>query len=182
MAGEPFLIQLMWQDIDTGNWMEPVLALPVALGRDGSAMPKKWQDHPVTQVVLTNKKVSRFHALITWEGNQILLKDHSANGTVLQDHLLRQGTLPVQAHDRIEIGPYHLTLTLVSQYDPQATEPETHHQVQLAPQWWSQGWAIALFGTVLAVSLALGTGLVVTRLLEKARPSRPSFLEMRRAG
>jgi len=147
-------------------------------------MPKTVENQTVTPVVLDHKKVSRLHALITLEGNQILLTDRSANGTRLHNHLLQQGTLPIQSQDQIEIGPYKITLSLVSQYDPQATEPETTRRSPLSPQtqttlnpWWSQSWIIGIMGAAIAVCIAVGTWALVSWLLEQSRPSRPAVEE-----
>jgi len=184
MSQEPFFIQLTWHDPETGDRQDLVLPLPVALGREEVSMPKTVENQTVTPVVLDHKKVSRFHALITLEGNQILLSDHSANGTRLHNHLLQQGTLPIQSQDQIEIGPYQITLALVSQHDPQATEPETTRRSALNPKtersptvWWSQSWIIGIVGTVMAVCMAVGTWALVSWLLEKSRPSKPAVEE-----
>lgn len=184
MSEEPFFIQLSWQDPETGDRQDPVFPLPVALGREEVSMPKTVENQTVTPVVLDHKKVSRFHALITLEGKQILLTDRSVNGTRLHNHLLQQGTLPVQSQDRIEIGPYQITLTVISQYDPEATEPESTRrspsnsptQISVTP-WWSQSWMIGIMGAMMAVGLAVGTWAVVSWLLEKSRPSKPGVEE-----
>ncbi|MDJ1170902.1 FHA domain-containing protein [Roseofilum sp. BLCC_M154] len=184
MSQEPFFIQLSWQDPETGDRQDPVFPLPIALGREEVSMPKTLENQTVTPVVLNHKKVSRFHALITLEGKQILLTDHSVNGTRLHNHLLQQGTLPLQSQDQIEIGPYQITLTLVSQYDPQATEPEsTRRSTLISPTqisstpWWSQSWIVGMMGAVMAVCLAVGTWALVSWLLEKSRPSKPGVEE-----
>ncbi|MBP0014669.1 MAG: FHA domain-containing protein [Roseofilum sp. SBFL] len=184
MSEEPFFIQLTWQDPETGDRQDCVFPLPIAFGRDEDAMPKTVENKTVTPVVLNHKKVSRFHALITLEGKQILLTDHSVNGTRLHNHLLQQGTLPLQSQDQIEIGPYPITLTLVNQTDPQATEPETARRSALNSQtpvpstpWWSQSWIISMVGALMAGCMAVGTWALMSWLLEKSRPSRPTVEE-----
>ena len=144
-------------------------------------MPKTVENQTVTPVVLNHTKVSRFHALITLQGNQILLTDESINGTRLHNHWLQQATLPLHNQDRIEIGPYQIALTFVSPYDPEATEPEITRRSPLTPHtqavsvpWWSQSWVIAIMGTLMAISMAVGTWALVSWLLEKSRPSRPA--------
>lgn len=62
------------------------------------------------QIVLPHKEVSRRHAAIRLEGDQLLLNDlGSSNGTYL-NHLLLRAPATVFPGDEISIGPYTLNL------------------------------------------------------------------------
>ncbi|MBL4844544.1 MAG: FHA domain-containing protein [Planctomycetes bacterium] len=82
--------------------MSPVPISPAAplirIGRTGG------------QIVLPHKEVSRRHAAIRLDGDQLLLEDlGSANGTYL-NHLLLRAPATVYPGDEISIGPYTLNL------------------------------------------------------------------------
>jgi FHA domain-containing protein/uncharacterized protein DUF4388 len=82
--------------------MEPVPISPavpqVRIGRVGG------------QIVLPHKEVSRRHAAIRLEGDQLLLEDlGSSNGTYL-NHLLLRAPATIFPGDEISIGPYTLNI------------------------------------------------------------------------
>lgn len=110
-------IQLTWQDPDTEEQQSFVSQQPIALGRDWHQLPEQYQGQPVTRIVLTDTKVSRFHALILCGPDQAqILDQNSSNG--LQVNGARQVVGVLRTGDRIQIGAYEITVTLMSGVAP----------------------------------------------------------------
>ncbi|NES97772.1 MAG: FHA domain-containing protein [Desertifilum sp. SIO1I2] len=175
MLAEPVCIQLSWQDPETGELQQPTLQLPIALGRELEKLPTTLGDRAVSRVVLNNKQVSRFHALIDLSGQQIIFTDRSANGTLIQKQHLHHASLPLAPQDRIEIGPYHISIHIKGEYDPHATEAHARSKTQLrvGRNFWTQPWVVILLGTALALLMGFCSWLVVTQLLRSYRPQVP---------
>ncbi|PLZ81304.1 hypothetical protein CBP16_10255, partial [Fischerella thermalis WC217] len=57
------------------------MRVPIAFGREFARMPAELRGQPVARMLLNHDQVSRFHALIEWEQNQLVVKDQgSVNG------------------------------------------------------------------------------------------------------
>ncbi|NCJ08104.1 FHA domain-containing protein [Synechococcales cyanobacterium C] len=111
MATSSAPIRLSWQDPSTGEQRLPHLSPPIALGREFTHMPVDWQGQRVSRIVLNSGQVSRFHALLTWENDQLRLQDqNSSNGTQVNGG--RQTDCLLNHGDVLEIGPYRITLLL----------------------------------------------------------------------
>jgi hypothetical protein len=54
MNSAPLRIQLSWDDPATGERREPMLGIPIALGRDFNGMPAQMQGRPVSRMVLNS--------------------------------------------------------------------------------------------------------------------------------
>jgi len=108
-----FQIQLSWDDPDTGERREPLLSLPIALGREFARMPMNIQGERVSRIQLQNEQVSRFHALINLEQNQVVIVDqNSANGLLVNG--TQQARTILNSGDRLEIGNYIITVTFAT--------------------------------------------------------------------
>ncbi|HWM87272.1 MAG TPA: ATPase, T2SS/T4P/T4SS family [Kofleriaceae bacterium] len=59
-------------------------------------------------VPLESPLVSRRHATVRMQGEQILLTDSSANGTLVGDQLIRNATCPVPVGTPVRVGPFLL--------------------------------------------------------------------------
>lgn len=176
MLAEPVRIQLSWQDPNTGELQQPILQLPIAIGRELEHLPTTLDDQSVSRLVLNNKQVSRFHALISASGQQIILNDRSANGTFIQKQRLHHASLPLTNHDKIGIGPYEISLTILSDRDPHATETHTYTKTQLKNPggFWGKSWVLILIGTSLVLLMGVCSWIIVTEILKNYRPQVPT--------
>jgi pSer/pThr/pTyr-binding forkhead associated (FHA) protein len=103
-------IQLSWEDPTTGERREPRLNLPIAFGREFARMPAELRGQPVARMLLNSTEVSRFHALIDWEQDQLVVVDQgSVNGVSVNGQQLTRSIL--NSGDTLKIGPYIITLT-----------------------------------------------------------------------
>lgn len=174
MLADPVQIKLSWKDPITGELQEPVLEVPIAFGRELNEMPASLGDKTVSRVVLNSKKVSRFHALITCDNQQLSIADRSANGTFVQKQQLHQATIPLNDRDNIRLGPYKITITLMSEYDAEDTEINTSlttSSLASASAFWQQPWVTVTMGTILVLLMGAGAWVLASNLLEKYRPA-----------
>lgn len=108
-----FQIQLSWKDAATGKQREPRLSLPIAFGREFAQMPLKVKNRSVSRMVLNNHKVSRYHALIDWEDDHLLLINQSnTHETIVNGK--RQKRCVLNNGDTLQIGPYTITVTFIN--------------------------------------------------------------------
>ncbi len=111
MAFSPLQVKLSWADLATGELREPVLQLPIALGREFPRMPVNFGNQRVSRLVLNSLEVSRFHVLIAWENGGLVVKDqNSRNGILVNGQAQKQATL--DNGDTIQVGPYEITIIL----------------------------------------------------------------------
>ncbi len=104
-------VRLRWQDVVTKELRAPLLKTPITLGRDFANMPSKLNGRRLSKVVFESNMVSRYHALIDWVDNQLVIIDQdSANGTYVNGQLTSQS--PLQTGDSVKIGPYVVTIRL----------------------------------------------------------------------
>ncbi len=174
MANDSIYIQLSWDDPDTGEQKELVQAVPVALGRDFSQLPETVGDQQVSRIVLDNKQVSRFHALITSGANrQLLVVDRSANGSFLNGRRVHQTSQPLGGRDTLRIGPYKILVAQMSEGDTEATELNVRdssriNTKQTSPM--STPIAKMAIGTGLVLAMGIAAWIFVSSLLQKLRP------------
>ena len=108
-----FQIQLSWKDAATGKLHEPRLSLPIAFGREFAQMPIEIHNHFVSRMVLKSYKVSRYHTLIDWSGDHLLVinqsstRDTFVNGKPQKRCILNNG-------DTLQIGSYKITVTFIN--------------------------------------------------------------------
>ncbi|HIK07185.1 MAG TPA: FHA domain-containing protein [Trichormus sp. M33_DOE_039] len=116
-------IQLTWEDPTTGERREPKLNLPIAFGREFARLPAELNGQPVARMLLNSNEVSRYHALITWENNQLIVIDQgSVNGVLVNGQ--RQPRSVLNNGDTLQIGPYTMMVSVANNATP-ATPPIT---------------------------------------------------------
>ncbi|MBW4687414.1 MAG: FHA domain-containing protein [Komarekiella atlantica HA4396-MV6] len=115
-------IQLSWEDPATGERREPKLNVPIAFGREFARLPAEIAGQRVSRMLLNSNEVSRYHALIDWEQNQLVVIDQgSVNGIFVNG---QQQTRSVLANgDVLQIGPYMMTVTFATNVSAQITSP-----------------------------------------------------------
>ncbi len=122
-------IQLNWKDPITGETRDPRLTPPIAFGREFVRMPPEYQGQRVTRMLLNHDEVSRFHALLEWQHNQLVVNDQgSVNGIYVNGEQLQHSV--INSGDTLQIGPYIITVT----YTIAATEASGAPQVSNTPQ------------------------------------------------
>lgn len=115
-------IQLSWEDPATGERREPTLSTPIAFGREFTRLPAELQGQRVARMLLNSNEVSRFHALIDWEQNQLVVIDQgSVNGVFINGQRQNRGVLA--NGDTLQIGPYMMTVIFGVNATTQATSP-----------------------------------------------------------
>lgn len=132
-------IHLSWEDPGTGDLREPSLSIPIAFGREFSQMPTEINGKRVSRMVLDSGEVSRYHALIDWEEDQLVVIDqNSVNGIYVNGN--RQTRNVINSGDILKIGPYRITLsftlnipTPASRPAPASTPTPTSSTIQFNP-------------------------------------------------
>jgi hypothetical protein len=115
-------IQLSWEDPITEEQQELIFPLPLALGRELAQLPQEWQGREVARAVFASQEISRYHALVyLGEDGQVIYEDRSANGSRINGEKIRQARRVLQGGEVVELGPYSITVGLVSPRDPNAT-------------------------------------------------------------
>ncbi|WP_236612496.1 FHA domain-containing protein [Picosynechococcus sp. NKBG15041c] len=111
-------VWLSWQDPTTNDVGTLALRVPIALGRDPNSMPAALANHPsVAKVTLNSSQVSRYHALIFSQGDQLWIADqNSSNGLLVNGQRQTQSLL--KHEDTIQIGPYKITVTTTPNPQP----------------------------------------------------------------
>jgi len=128
MNPSPIQIRLSWEDPATGERREPTLSIPIALGRDFSQLPADMGGRRVSRMVLNSLEVSRFHALIDQDPNGLVLIDqNSRNGTFVNGQ--QQTRWAIANGDSLQIGPYHINVTLAARIPTPVTLPSGNSQI-----------------------------------------------------
>jgi pSer/pThr/pTyr-binding forkhead associated (FHA) protein len=117
-------IQLSWDEPITGERREPRLSTPIAFGRDFSALPSETGGQRVARMHLNNHEVSRYHALIDWEQNQLVITDqNSTNGIFVNGQ--RQTRSVLSNGDILQIGSYTITVTFTAPSPQPSPNPDS---------------------------------------------------------
>lgn len=115
-------IQLSWDDPATGERREPKLSVPIAFGREFARLPAEYGGQRVSRILLNSSEVSRYHALINLEQNQLVVIDQgSVNGVSVNGQ--RQTRSVLANGDTLQIGPYMITVTFGISATTQITSP-----------------------------------------------------------
>lgn len=122
MSGEPVVIQLNWEDPETGESQYASRQLPVAIGREASKMPAQLDQQSISHLELAHQQVSRCHAVISMVNRQLYISDQSANGTFLNGRLIQKKSQVLTSKDTIRIGPFKITAIIVNNTDANSTE------------------------------------------------------------
>ncbi|MDP8962703.1 MAG: FHA domain-containing protein, partial [Cyanobacteriota bacterium] len=132
MNSAPLRIQLSWDDPATGDKREPMLAVPIALGRDFNQMPALMQGCPVSRMVLNSLEVSRFHTLIDQDNSGLVAIDqNSRNGTFVNGTRIGPNERVSLANgDSLQIGPYQIVVSFGVRTQP---SPSRNSQIFFNP-------------------------------------------------
>ncbi|MFM2302771.1 MAG: hypothetical protein RLZZ135_174 [Cyanobacteriota bacterium] len=118
----------MWEDPATGERKEPLLTVPIALGREFGRLPSEFEGDRVCRVVLNSLEVSRCHALITLDRGRLVILDRgSSNGVIVNGQL--QTHCQIDPGDTIQIGNYQIAIALSDSSQPIAT-PASEAQIR----------------------------------------------------
>ncbi|NJM72663.1 MAG: FHA domain-containing protein [Scytonema sp. RU_4_4] len=121
-------IQLSWDEPITGERREPRLSPPITFGRDFAALPTEIRGQRVARMLLDHHEVSRYHALLDWEQNQLVVTDqNSTNGIFVNGQC--QTRCVLANGDTVRVGPYIITMTFVAASTPDSTiqfNPDTN--------------------------------------------------------
>ncbi|MEH2326255.1 MAG: FHA domain-containing protein [Nostoc sp.] len=120
-------IQLSWEEPATGERRQPRLSMPIAFGREFARLPAELRGVRVSRMLLNSNEVSRYHALIDWEQDHLIVIDQgSVNGIYVNG---QPQTRSVLANgDTLQIGPYLITVTFaVNVPAPDTSLPSTIH-------------------------------------------------------
>lgn len=102
-------LRLVWDDPATGERRQPLLALPIALGRDFQQMPSTQAGNKVSRLTFNSAEISRFHCLLSWENGHVSLTDqNSSNGVFVNGQ--KQSRCTLQDGDILQLGPYQITV------------------------------------------------------------------------
>jgi len=111
MNPQPLQIRLIWSEPTTGERREPLLSVPIALGREFSQMPTEIRGMRVSRMQLNDLGVSRFHALIDRDQSGLIVIDQNTiNGTLVNGQ--RQARTVLANGDILQIGNYQITVSL----------------------------------------------------------------------
>uniref|UniRef100_A0A8J7D543 FHA domain-containing protein n=1 Tax=Desmonostoc muscorum LEGE 12446 TaxID=1828758 RepID=A0A8J7D543_DESMC len=118
-------IQLSWEDPTTGERREPMLNIPIAFGREFGRLPAELGGQRVSRMLLNSNEVSRYHALIEWEQNHVVVIDQgSVNGIYVNGKQQKRSV--VASGDTLQIGPYVITVKFGAIASaPDTTPPST---------------------------------------------------------
>jgi pSer/pThr/pTyr-binding forkhead associated (FHA) protein len=113
----------MWEDPVTGESKEPLLTVPIALGREFERLPDSLEGQRVCRIVLNSLEVSRYHASIELQQDKLIIIDRgSSNGIVVNGQ--KQTQSQIEPGDTIQIGNYQISIALPS------TTPATPSQIR----------------------------------------------------
>ncbi|MBN3885307.1 MAG: FHA domain-containing protein [Nostoc sp.] len=120
-------IQLSWEEPATGERREPLLSMPIAFGREFARLPAEIRGVRVSRMLLNSNEVSRYHALIDWEQDHLVVIDQgSVNGVYVNGQPQTRSVLV--SGDTLQIGPYLIAVTFgASASAPDTSPPSTIH-------------------------------------------------------
>jgi pSer/pThr/pTyr-binding forkhead associated (FHA) protein len=132
-------IRLIWEDPVTGERKEPLLTVPIALGREFVRLPDTLDGQRVSRIVLNSLEVSRYHALISLdfptgtlrERDKLVIVDQgSSNGIIING--IKQTQSQIEPGDTIQIGNYQISIALPDNPQPVST-PASQSQIGFNP-------------------------------------------------
>ena len=116
----------MWEDPATGERKEPLLTVPIALGREFERLPDILDGQRVCRIVLSSLDVSRYHASIEIDQDRLTIIDRgSSNGIIINGQ--KQTQSQIVPGDVIQIGNYQIAIAIPS--DTQFTTPASQSQI-----------------------------------------------------
>jgi pSer/pThr/pTyr-binding forkhead associated (FHA) protein len=107
----------MWEDPATGERKEPLLTVPIALGREFARLPETLGTERVCRIVLNSLDVSRYHASIEVQQDKLIIVDRgSSNGIIINGQ--KQPQQEIAPGDIIQIGNYQIAIAIPSNSQP----------------------------------------------------------------
>jgi pSer/pThr/pTyr-binding forkhead associated (FHA) protein len=123
-------IRLTWEDPVTGERKQPLLTVPITLGRDFGQLPGDIDGRRACRLVLSGLEVSRYHATIDFNGNELfILNRNQSNGVLVNGQ--RQERAVILPGDVITIGSYQIAIALPDTLQP--TLPPSQSQIRFNP-------------------------------------------------
>lgn len=102
-------IKLSWTDPNTGDRREPLLQLPVAIGKNFATMPQEIDAQKVSRITIQDDLIADYHALIIWQNEELIIIDqNTSDGIKINGLQLTTGSL--NDGDRIQIGICEITI------------------------------------------------------------------------
>ncbi|WP_414574911.1 FHA domain-containing protein [Anabaena sp. CCY 9402-a] len=106
-------IKLTWVDPNTGDRREPLLQIPVAIGKEFAAMPQEVDEQRVSRATIQDDLVAGYHALINWQNQELVIIDqNTSNGMQINGLPLTTGSLT--DGDRIQIGNCEIMINFIA--------------------------------------------------------------------
>ena len=106
-------IKLTWIDPNTGDRRQPLLQIPVAIGKEFAAMPQQIDEQRVSRVTIQDDLIAAYHALITWQNQELIIIDQNTSyGIKINGLQLTTGSL--NDGDRIQIGNCEITVNFTA--------------------------------------------------------------------
>jgi len=105
-------VQFTWDDPITAEQQHQTLTLPIAFGREIKDLPVDIDGQPVTpfQLFDANKKISRYHALLSEVDGQLMVEDFSTNGTSVDGVRVQRSRHSLTSGGILKIGNYDFTV------------------------------------------------------------------------
>jgi pSer/pThr/pTyr-binding forkhead associated (FHA) protein len=117
----------MWEDPATGERKEPLLTVPIALGREFERLPSTIDGQRVCRIVLSSLDISRYHASIEINQDRLTIVDRgSSNGVIVNG--TRQDQTQISPGDIIQLGNYQIAIAIPSNARP-VTTPASQSQI-----------------------------------------------------
>lgn len=127
-------VWLSWKDPLTSDMQTLALGLPIAIGRDANSMPTAIANgQPVAKLTLNSSQVSRYHALIFLQADQLWIGDqNSSNGVFVNGQ--RQTQRSLKSGDVVRIGPYEISITTTAPNQPATQRRSSDSFIQVPDQ------------------------------------------------
>ncbi|AUS99119.1 peptide-binding protein [Nostoc sp. CENA543] len=106
-------IKLSWLDPNTGDRREPLLQIPVAIGKEFTAMPQQIDDQRVSRIVIKDDLIADYHALIIWQNQELVIIDQNTNSGI-KINSVQITTGSINDSDRIQIGNCEIVINLTT--------------------------------------------------------------------
>lgn len=107
-------VQLSWLEIATNHPQSLRLNLPIAIGKDATSLPQSIDGDQVEQMILNDRSVSRYHALLAFDReNVVVIDQNSTNGMLVNGILIDRSVelcKVLSSGDRLTIGRYEITI------------------------------------------------------------------------
>ncbi|MBD2179021.1 FHA domain-containing protein [Pseudanabaena sp. FACHB-1998] len=109
------LVQLSWLEINTNQPQSLQLSLPIAIGKDQNSLPTSLDSNQVSPLVLSDRSVSRYHALLMYhQGKVVVIDQNSTNGVLVNGSLVERSAelhKVLGSGDRLTFGRYEVTIS-----------------------------------------------------------------------